>query len=89
MRVKELWVGITVCLIIAVFARPSTAQFAPGSQADATHPSGAPDPQKEDQIWQVDPITGALNIKIPFSTTPVGGVVQRSRLRFPTIRHRR
>jgi hypothetical protein len=37
------------------------------------HPSGAPDPTKIDQIWQVDPLTGSLSIKIPFNTTPTGG----------------
>jgi hypothetical protein len=51
----------------------AAAQFSPGVFADANHPSGPPDPEKEDQIWQVDPLTGALSVTIPFTTTPAGG----------------
>jgi RHS repeat-associated protein len=74
-------IGLAICAVSWLFmtflilgsARQSQGQFAPGSEADAMHPSGAPDPMKVDQIWQVDPITGALNLKIPFGTTPQGG----------------
>jgi RHS repeat-associated protein len=64
---------VVLCFLIFGSARQSEGQFAPGSQADAMNPSGAPDPMKADQIWQVDPITGALSVKIPFGTTPQGG----------------
>lgn len=47
--------------------------MAPGVFADDNHPSGSPDPEKVPQIWQVDPITGALNVHIPITTTPSGG----------------
>jgi YD repeat-containing protein len=47
--------------------------MAPGVFADDNHPSGAPDPEKIPQVWQVDPITGALSVNIPFATTPQGG----------------
>jgi hypothetical protein len=65
--------AVSIFVVILGCAQPSTAQMAPGVFADANLPSGAPDPQKGDSIWQVDPITGAVNVKIPFTTTPVGG----------------
>jgi hypothetical protein len=60
-------------LILTFCARQGRAQFDPGAQADAANPSGAPDPEKADQIWRVDPLTGALSVTIPFPTTPAGG----------------
>lgn len=53
------------------------AQAAPGVFPDANHPAGAPDPEKEVQIWQVDPLSGQVSISIPFSTTPQGGRGQK------------
>jgi hypothetical protein len=63
-----------VCVVILLvgFSQQSIAQAAPGVFADANQPSGPPDPEKLDSIWQVDPISGQVNIKIPFETTPVG-----------------
>jgi YD repeat-containing protein len=52
---------------------PVFGQAAPGVYADANLPSGAPDPMKLDLIWQVDNLTGALSVKIPFPTEPMGG----------------
>jgi hypothetical protein len=49
------------------------AQAAPGYFADANHPAGAPDPEKLDAIWSVDPISDQVSIRIPFTTTPQGG----------------
>jgi RHS repeat-associated protein len=73
MTAKSLIAGIGVVLAILGFAWPMAAQTAPGVFADAVHPAGAPDPEKLDQIWQVDPITGSVSITIPFTTTPAGG----------------
>jgi len=73
MRTKPIFAVMMFALVAVVFACPSYAQLPAGANADALQPSGAPDPMKEDQIWQVDPLTGALNVKIPFSTTPQGG----------------
>ena len=60
-------------MLLVGCAQQSTAQAAPGVFADANQPSGPPDPEKLDQVWQVDPISGQVTIKIPFGTTPVGG----------------
>jgi RHS repeat-associated protein len=73
MKAKGLLAGIGVVLAILGCARQSAAQATPGVFADANHPAGAPDPEKLDQIWQVDPVTGSVSITIPFSTTPQGG----------------
>ena len=48
------------------------AQGAPGTFADTNHPAGAPDPEKAAKVWQVDPISGQVSIRIPFETTPQG-----------------
>lgn len=73
MNVKGLLAGIGVVVLVLGCARQATAQAAPGTYADPYNPSGAPDPTKLDQIWQVDPITGLLSVTIPFTTTPQGG----------------
>jgi len=73
MNVKGRTIGTIVFLICAIAGNLARAQYAPGSMADAMHPNGAPDPAKEDQVWQVDPTTGSLSVKIPFATTPSGG----------------
>lgn len=73
MKTRAFFGAVCVIMLILGCARQLTAQAGPGTFADANLPSGAPDPQKEDSIWQVDPLTGALNVKIPFTTTPVGG----------------
>jgi YD repeat-containing protein len=46
---------------------------APGVFVDGNHPSGPPDPNKLDLVWNVDSLTGTLTVKIPFPTTPQGG----------------
>ncbi len=70
---KSCFYVLTVMLFLPTAQRQAFAQTAPGTNADANNPSGAPDPMKEDSIWQVNPITGALSVKIPFTTTPQGG----------------
>ena len=59
--------------IMAGVSAPALAQFPPGVFADGNHPAGPPDPQRLDQIWQVDPMSGALYLTIPFATVPTGG----------------
>ncbi|MFZ1087478.1 MAG: hypothetical protein WAN35_21145 [Terracidiphilus sp.] len=73
MKAKGLLAGIGVVLLVVGFARQAVAQAAPGVFANANHPAGPPDPEKLDQIWQVDPITGSVSITIPFTTMPAGG----------------
>jgi len=73
MNVKGLLAGVGVMLLVFGCARQAYAQAAPGDLADANNPSGAPDPEKNDEIWQVDPISGQVSINIPFTTTPQGG----------------
>jgi len=74
MRQKSiLGAVIFVVAILGVQTKQAAAQLSPGTFADPNNPSGPPDPQKEDQIWQVDPLTGALSVTIPFPTTPAGG----------------
>jgi len=72
--VKTLWIVVYWLLFLfSISAQTLLAQFSPGIFADANHPAGPPDPQRLDQIWQVDPITGSLTVTIPFTSTPVGG----------------
>ena len=70
---RTFLLSLVVVLSFTSIQLPARAQFSPGVFADARHPSGPPDPQKESAIWQVDPLTGALEVTIPFATTPVGG----------------
>jgi RHS repeat-associated protein len=72
-KAKSLIAGFGIVLAILVCARQSAAQAAPGVFADTNNPAGPPDPEKLDQIWQVDPITGSVSITIPFTTTPASG----------------
>jgi YD repeat-containing protein len=72
-KVRGLLGGIGVVLLALGCSRQSAAQAAAGVYADVNNPSGAPDPEKLNQIWQVDPITGSVSITIPFTTTPAGG----------------
>jgi len=64
---------LVAVIFSAGYAVQVFAQFAPGVYADANHPAGPPDPQRLDQIWQVDPLTGGLYLTIPFTTMPAGG----------------
>jgi len=73
MKMATFLSAVSVIVVIFAFTQQAIAQVAPGAIADANSPSGAPDPQKEDSIWQVDPLTGDLSVKIPFATTPIGG----------------
>jgi hypothetical protein len=73
-----------VLFVVALFGiqtNQAAAQFSPGVFADANHPSGPPDPEKEDQIWQVDPLTGALSVTIPFRPHRPAAVARR----FPSL----
>jgi YD repeat-containing protein len=70
---KTLQVAIRACSIALLAAVRLGAQIAPGGNADAIHPAGAPDPQKLDAVWHVDPISDQVTINIPFTTTPEGG----------------
>lgn len=73
MKVAQVfWIFFAVAITAPAIAQVGT-QWVPGATADATNPSGAPYPFKPDSVWHVDPITGALNISIPFPTTPQGG----------------
>ena len=58
---------------IAVLVPACPAQISPAAGADANSPGGPPQPMSEKDIWNVDPITGALTVHIPFPTTPAGG----------------
>ena len=74
MKVNALLTGIcAITLIPSVFPISASAQTAPGAFADANHPAGAPDPEKLDAIWSVDPVNEQVSITIPFPTTPQGG----------------
>lgn len=44
-----------------------------GNEADAHNPSGPPGPMQSPSIWKVDPLTGALTIKIPIVAPLQGG----------------
>jgi len=66
-------VFVMIALVVGFGGIRSMAQAAPGVYADAHNPSGTPDPDKLDVIWSVDNITGALSVKIPFPTGPMGG----------------
>ena len=70
----SILVKMVVLLTVALTASGrARAQASPGSFADANHPSGPVGPMKENDIWHVDPLTGAVTIHIPFTTTPSGG----------------
>jgi len=71
MKAFRLKLGICAGLLIGLTQLYS--QSPPGVFADSNHPAGPPDPQSLDAIWQVDPITDQVSIKIPFTTTPQGG----------------
>ena len=60
--------GIILLQFLAFFS--AYAQMAPGEFADANNPTGAPDPTRPGSLWSVDPISGQVNVKIPFLTTP-------------------
>jgi hypothetical protein len=85
-RIASLF--IITSTILFVHLPKLNSQTAPGVSADANQPSGAPDPQKLDQIWNVDPINDQVSITIPFFTTPQGGEGPRFRFPFFTIRPR-
>ena len=71
---KVLWFGALLCLGLLFLNPPhALAQLAPGQLADANQPSGAPDPEKIDDVWSVDPINDQVAINIPITTTPQGG----------------
>lgn len=70
---RKISLAVFVLVLLGMGSRYAMAQAAPGVYADANLPSGAPDPLKHDTVWHVDPLTGALNVKIPFSTLPNGG----------------
>ena len=72
-KAKGLLAGVGVVLLVLGLVQHAAAQAAPGTFADANAPGGAPDPEKLDQIWQVDPINGQVSITVPFTTTPQGG----------------
>ena len=59
--------------MIAVLAQVCRAQISPAAGVDANSPAGPPSPVSANEIWSVDPITGALSVHIPFPTTPAGG----------------
>ena len=73
MKAKGLFAGVGAVLLVLGLVQQAAAQATPGTFADANAPGGAPDPEKLDQIWQVDPINGQVSITIPFTTTPQGG----------------
>ena len=59
--------------MIAVLAQVCRAQISPAAGVDANSPAGPPSPVSANEIWSVDPITGALSVHIPFPTTPAVG----------------
>ncbi len=73
MKIRTFLGAACVLMLILGCTLRSAAQMGAGTFADVNLPSGALDPQEENSIWQVDPLTGALNVKIPFTTTPAGG----------------
>ena len=71
---KRFVIAFIVILVVSFAFQPKLhSQAAPGVFADANHPAGAPDPQKLDDVWSVDPINDQVSIKIPFTTTTQGG----------------
>jgi hypothetical protein len=73
MKARTLLSGLCACVLLAALPPYAFAQAAPRYFADANHPAGAPDPEKLDTIWSVDPISDQVSIRIPFTTTPQGG----------------
>ncbi len=73
MKARTLLTGPCACVLLAFLTQHAFAQAAPGYFADADHPAGAPDPEKLDTTWSVDPISDQVSIRIPFTTTPQGG----------------
>jgi hypothetical protein len=66
-----------VFLLLACFFATnlqSPAQSAAGELADNSHPSEAPDPVRIPEIWQLDPMTGALIAPSPSTAVPVEGL---------------
>jgi RHS repeat-associated protein len=71
---KRLWIALSLAVLLLSFNSNRLAgQATPGSFADANHPAGPPDPEKDSQIWQVDPISDQVSITVPFTTEPQGG----------------
>jgi len=58
-----VFIGFSFCFPSARkrFSRSSHREYS----LTANHPAGPPDPQRLDQIWQVDPITGSLHRNNP------------------------
>jgi len=68
---------LSICLGFALsltLLSLADSQTTAGTYADANNPAGPPGPMQEAQIWKLDPITGAVTIKIPISTTPAPGL---------------
>src|ERR1044071_2366122 len=63
---------ISVIFAETHFASAQTSNTS-GTYADGHNPVGPPDPAKEAQIWNVDTLTGAVSIKIPFLTVAPAG----------------
>ena len=60
-----------VVTAILSFAHLVDAQGASGALADAHNPSGQPSPQSNNNVWHVEPLSGALTVHIPFSAHTV------------------
>jgi RHS repeat-associated protein len=69
-NVRGIRLSLALLFLVSIHA---AAQAPAGVFADANSPSGPPDPTKLDLIWNVDNLTGALTVKIPFPTVPTGG----------------
>jgi len=73
---KTLLLARALCLLASLSCTPwkSLGQASPGVFADANHPAGATGPLQSNNVWKVDPLTGALSIKIPmFDFLPSSG----------------
>ena len=70
MKARTLLTGLCACVLLATLTPHAFAQAAPGYFADANHPAGAPDPEKLDAIWSVDPISDQVTSESPSPQLP-------------------
>ena len=70
MRQLSLLLAALILSLTAV----NYAQTNAGTFADATNPAGPPSPQHKSEIWRLDPITGAVSLKITVFNMPHPGL---------------
>lgn len=60
---------MTACAVQVVIAQTNA-----GTYADGNNPSGPYDPSRASQVWNIDPLTGAVTLKIPIFVMPNPGL---------------